>query len=205
MKPDLRSLTLYEAFIHTESRNAYTKAIGLVPVAQPLPQEYDKQVRSIFNGVKTASDIVKDPEIMEANRAIEKNLIEIVTKLIKEGDQNGKPVEFSVPSMKKFLTCYEQLRNREKHMIEIGYPEKLLNKGKKIYGPLIKTFATRSHSINFQRRSSLFNKSEIDFKLPSSPPALPKKPKTREREVQTEPQIRKRIVIADKAMQTESK
>lgn len=33
MKPDLRSLTLYEGFIHTQSRSAYTNAIGLVPKA----------------------------------------------------------------------------------------------------------------------------------------------------------------------------
>ena len=41
MKPDLRTLTLYESFIHTKTRSAYTKAIGILPVAQPLPEEYD--------------------------------------------------------------------------------------------------------------------------------------------------------------------
>ena len=49
MKPDLRSLTLYEAFIDTKSNGAYTKAIGLVPIAQKLPEEYEKKVNYIFN------------------------------------------------------------------------------------------------------------------------------------------------------------
>ena len=88
-------------------------------------------------------------------------------------------------------------------MIEAGYSEKLLNKGKKMYGPLIKTFATRSHAYNFQRRSSLFNKSDSDIQRPTSPAILPKKSKTLDKEVQTEHQNRKRIVIADKTIQTD--
>lgn len=103
--------------------------------------------------------------------------------------------------MKKFLVCYEQLRNREKSMIADGYSEKLLNKGKKVYGPLIKAFATRAQAVQFKRRSSLFTKEEIV--RPKSPPILPKKVITRDREVQTEPQVRKRVVIADKDTQTE--
>ena len=86
---------------------------------------------------------------MAANRAIEENLIKMVSKLVTQGDQSGTPVEFSIPSMKKFLVCYEQLRNREKSMISDGFQEKLLNKGRKLYGPLIKAFATRSESVQF--------------------------------------------------------
>ena len=71
MKPDLRSLTLYEAFINTSSNNAYTKAIGLVPKAAPLPAEYDKIVKHIFNNVKTAADVVKDVGITKARIQID--------------------------------------------------------------------------------------------------------------------------------------
>ena len=49
IKPDLRSLTLYEAFIDTSSQGAYTKAIGLMPLAQKLPEEYEAKVNFIFN------------------------------------------------------------------------------------------------------------------------------------------------------------
>ena len=66
IKPDLRSLTLYESFIDTKSNGAYTKAIGLVPLATQLPAEYDKKVNFIFNQVKDASDVVKNQEITKA-------------------------------------------------------------------------------------------------------------------------------------------
>ena len=66
MKPDLRSLTLYEAFIDTKSNSAYTKAIGLVPIAQKLPQEWDQVVKKIFNKDKIANDVVQDTKLMLA-------------------------------------------------------------------------------------------------------------------------------------------
>lgn len=89
-------------------------------------------------------------------------------------------------SMKKFLKCYEQLRECEKRMVVDGYPEKLLNRGKKIYGPLIKVFATRSEATEFKaRRPSLFAKER-----PLSPVIVPKKILMRDREIQTDPYIR---------------
>ena len=87
-------------------------------------------------------------------------------------------------------------------MIADGYSEKLLNKGKKVYGPLIKAFATRAQAVQFKRRSSLFTKEEAMAARPMSPAILPKKIIKRDQEVQTELQIKKRIVIADKESQT---
>ena len=62
--------------------------------------------------------------------------------------------------MHKFLLCYEQLREREKSKISEGYQEKYLSKGKRVYGRLIKIFASRSEAADFRRRPTVFDRSE---------------------------------------------
>ena len=42
-------------------------------------------------------------------------------------------------------------------MVAAGYREELLNKGHRVYGPLIKIFATRKEAPDSTRRPSLFN------------------------------------------------
>ena len=62
--------------------------------------------------------------------------------------------------MHKFLLCYEQLRDREKSKISEGYQEKYLSKGKRVYGRLIKIFATRSEAADFRRRPTVIDRSD---------------------------------------------
>lgn len=75
-------------------------------------------------------------------------------EMITEGDKNQKPVDLSVDSLKKFLKSYEQLRVCEKQLIQKGHSEKLFTRGK-IYGRLIKVFATRPSNPQQTRRLSM--------------------------------------------------
>ena len=76
----------------------------------------------------------------------------MVSQLITDGDKNKKPIDLAKGSLLSLAECYEQLRECEKSMIAEGYQESLLDKGKKIYGPLIKIFANRSDAKAFTRR-----------------------------------------------------
>ena len=82
----------------------------------------------------------------------------MVSKLISDGDKiNKKPIELGIESLKSFATSYEQLRNCEKSMVAAGYREEFLDKGHRVYGPLIKMFAMRKDAPDFTRRPSLFD------------------------------------------------
>ena len=87
--------------------------------------------------------------------------------------------------MRKFLASYEQLRDLEKKLISEGYQEKYLNNGNRLYGKLIKIFATRSQAAEFRRRTSLFGKDGRGIR-PQSPVILPKKIDKSHKETQTE-------------------
>ena len=52
--------------------------------------------------------MVKDPEITRARDLIEESLVNMVSKLISDGDKaNKKPIELGIESLKSFATCYE--------------------------------------------------------------------------------------------------
>ena len=74
-------------------------------------------------------------------------MIGMLSSVIIEGDKKLVPVELSNDNMRKFLSSYEKLREQEKRMISEGYPDKLLRKSKRLYGPLIKVLATRSQAV----------------------------------------------------------
>ena len=88
--------------------------------------------------------------------------------------------------MHKFLQCYEQLRDREKLKISEGYQEKHLSKGKRVYGRLIKLFASRSEAADFRRRPTVLDRSETLGGVAgrSSPRAVPVKVVTKDQESQ---------------------
>ena len=83
----MKSLALYEKFGNTQSNNGYTKAIGLVSKAKELPEEYDKIVKTIFNSVKQEKDVFADAEISQVNKAIEIDLVKMISSAIVEGDK----------------------------------------------------------------------------------------------------------------------
>lgn len=67
LKPNLRQLSLFEAYAEPESNFVYTKAIRLVPKPS-LPAEFDKKIKYIFNSVKEKCqerDLVKTQNILE--------------------------------------------------------------------------------------------------------------------------------------------
>lgn len=117
MKPTARKLAIYEAYSELESQHAYTETIGLVHRANDLPPEFDSNVKAIFSMNKPFVDIYNDQKLKVAKDQIEEQAVNLLSEMITEGDKNSKPVDLSVVSMKNFLISYEQLRNREKHLI----------------------------------------------------------------------------------------
>jgi len=47
----------------------------------------------------------------------------MLANLITEGDKKNMHLDLSVRDMRKFTTHYEQLHNREKKLVQEGYPE----------------------------------------------------------------------------------
>jgi hypothetical protein len=155
MKPTARRLALFEAYANFESNHSYTKTIGLANTATDLPQEIDTKVRGVFSINRAFLDIYSDQKLKIAKDQIEEQSINLLTKVIAENDKSNKPVEISLEQMKSFLLSYEQLRQCEKRLVAKGHSERLFTRGK-IYGRLIKIFATRSEKPEeFHRRPSL--------------------------------------------------
>ena len=84
-------------------------------------------------------------------------------------------------TMRQYLACYEKLRDNEKRLIADGFNDKLLSRGK-IYGKLIKIFATRSQAAEFRRRPSLHDPKTTSIMNTSSPKMITKKVPLRSKE-----------------------
>lgn len=87
MKPTVKNLALFESFSNLKSQEIYTKTIGMVPVAQKLPDEFDSKVRAIFNSTKTIGDVASDAAMNRAKVFIEDNLTTMLANIITEGDK----------------------------------------------------------------------------------------------------------------------
>ena len=87
----------------------------------------------------------------------------MLANLITEGDKKNMHLDLSVRDMRKFTTHYEQLHNREKKLIQEGYPEQHLGYAKSPYGTLIKVFVKRAEQVSLRSRSqNLMPKVTID-------------------------------------------
>lgn len=92
VKPVVKNLALFESFSNLPSREVYTKTIGMVPVAQKLPPEFDLKIRAIFNSTKTLADIANDTSMARAKVFIEDNLTTMLANIITEGDRRKQPI-----------------------------------------------------------------------------------------------------------------
>lgn len=107
LKPIVKNLALFESFSSLPSQEIYTKTIAMVPVAQPLPEEFDKKIKFIFNGTKREADIASDQAMARAKMFIEDNLTVMLANIITEGDKRKQPIQLSNEVMRKFLASYE--------------------------------------------------------------------------------------------------
>lgn len=80
LKPNLRQLSLFEAYAEPESNFVYSKAIRLVPKPS-LPAEFDKKIKYIFNAVK---DKCQEKDLVKAQSTLEKQSISLFADSIAE-------------------------------------------------------------------------------------------------------------------------